>query len=230
MRAPLRAIASFGDLLSMAEAERLPPQSREFLDRMRSAALRMDELIRDILSYNSVVLGELPMRRVNVSKILQAILQTYPAFEGHKGKINFPANLPAVWGNDAALMLCLSNLLDNALKFVAPGQCPRIDVRGEENNGRVRISVQDNGIGIPEALKERIFGIFQKAGHSKEGTGIGLAIVRKAVERMGGRTGVVSAPGQGSRFWIELRPGDAEAGRSSGTNDKTFFAEHSNRI
>jgi signal transduction histidine kinase len=175
------------------------------------------------------VLGDLPMRRVDVSKLLHGIVRTYPAFQGHEAKINFPANLPAVWGNDAALTLCFSNLLDNSLKFVAAGQCPRIEIQGEESDGWVRISVQDNGIGIPDHLKERVFGIFQKAGHSKEGTGIGLAIVRKAVERMGGRAGVVSAPGQGSRFWIELRPGDAEESGSNGAGEENPCAEHSNR-
>jgi signal transduction histidine kinase len=83
-------------------------------------------------------------------------------------------------------------------------------VRAERRNSSVRFWVEDQGIGIPKAAQDRIFGMFQRAHVGYEGTGIGLAIVRKAVERMGGRVGVESEPGHGSRFWVELQPAQAE--------------------
>src|SRR5262249_9578126 len=119
----------------------------------------------------------------------------------------------------------LSNLMSNALKFMPPGRKPRVRVWTEElrpdgdltqsRNGKlapwVRIWVEDNGIGIAPEDQRRVFRIFERvhSAHRYEGTGIGLAIVQKAVERMGGRIGVQSNPGEGSRFWIELRGASA---------------------
>jgi signal transduction histidine kinase len=102
-----------------------------------------------------------------------------------------------------------SNLLSNAMKFVAPGVPPRVRVRSNDLGDRVRLWVEDNGIGIPPEYLARIFGVFERLHKQEEypGTGIGLAIVRKAIDRMGGSTGVESEPGKGSKFWIELPKG-----------------------
>jgi signal transduction histidine kinase len=113
-------------------------------------------------------------------------------------------NLPVVIGNEALLTQCFSNLLGNAVKFVAPGKRAEVRVWSERNNGVSRIWVEDSGIGIPKHAQTRLFTMFQKLDNQYEGTGIGLAIVRKVVERMGGRVGVESEPDRGSRFWIEL--------------------------
>ncbi len=97
------------------------------------------------------------------------------------------------------------NLIANAVKFVAPGVAPQVRLRAEERAQTVRLWVEDNGIGIPPESLDRIFHVFQRL-HTTEfpGTGIGLAIVQKGMERMGGRVGVESTPGKGSRFWLEL--------------------------
>jgi len=99
--------------------------------------------------------------------------------------------------------------MDNAVKFVAPGTAPRLRIYSEPNNGGVRLWVEDNGIGIDRDGKQRLFQMFQRIhGDAYPGTGIGLAIVRKGVERMGGETGVESEPGKGSRFWLQLPAGE----------------------
>jgi signal transduction histidine kinase len=111
-----------------------------------------------------------------------------------------------VLGHEAALTQCISNLLANAVKFVPAGTEPRIRVWTGSQNGSVRIWFEDNGIGIAPENHCRIFNIFERV-HSDsefEGTGIGLSIVKKAIERMGGDVGVESEPGRGSRFWIAL--------------------------
>jgi signal transduction histidine kinase len=109
-------------------------------------------------------------------------------------------------GHEGFLTQCIFNLLGNAVKFVAPGVKPRIKIWAEEIESRVRLWVEDNGIGIEPRNQDRIFRLFERvqAATEYEGTGIGLTITRKAVERMGGRVGLESQPGAGSRFWIEL--------------------------
>ncbi len=204
MRAPLRAITGYGDMIELDPATHLSDQSREFLARTRTAAHRMDELICDVLNYSRIVRQGLDLHPVNVVHLLQGIIDTYPAFQAPTVQIHIAPDLPLVQGNEAALTLCFSNLLDNAVKFTTPGQIPQVGITGELNNGTARIVLSDNGIGIPRELHERIFGIFQRGSNDYEGTGIGLAIVRKALERMGGKSGVDSEPGKGSRFWVEL--------------------------
>lgn len=114
--------------------------------------------------------------------------------------------LPRVLANPTVLTQVLTNLISNAIKFVPPGTAPDLTIRAEHHSASARIWVEDNGIGIAPEFQEKIFGTFQRL-HSADaypGTGIGLAIVRKGLERMNGRVGVVSEPGKGSRFWFEL--------------------------
>jgi signal transduction histidine kinase len=124
--------------------------------------------------------------------------------------------MPLVWANVAGLTQIISNLLGNAVKFVKAGEAPRVRVWAEtmpceipnkEGTGCVRLWFEDNGIGIPKEWHSRVFGMFHRLNPpaAYEGTGIGLAIVRKAAERMGGRVGLESEPGRGSRFWVELK-------------------------
>jgi signal transduction histidine kinase len=115
--------------------------------------------------------------------------------------------LPDVLAHPTTLSQAIQNLVSNALKFVAAGQAPHVVVRAEPVDEWVRLWVEDNGIGIDLSHQERVFQPFQRL-HGVEaypGTGIGLAIVRRSIERMGGRCGVISKPGVGSRFWIELK-------------------------
>jgi signal transduction histidine kinase len=101
----------------------------------------------------------------------------------------------------------LTNLFTNGVKFVAPGVQPRIQVRTERRDGRIRLWVEDNGIGIAPEHHKRIFTMFERLHTTRDypGTGIGLTIVKRAVERMGGSVGLESTAGRGSRFWVELK-------------------------
>jgi signal transduction histidine kinase len=109
-------------------------------------------------------------------------------------------------GHRFLLEQCLSNLINNATKFVSPGVTPEVRIRTESRGNQVRLWIEDNGIGIDASYHHKIFSMFERVGdlHRYEGTGIGLAIVHRAVQRMGGACGVESAPGQGSRFWVDL--------------------------
>ncbi len=111
-----------------------------------------------------------------------------------------------VLGNEAGLTQCFSNLLGNAVKFVPPEVRPWVRIWTEDRGGRLRVWVEDRGIGIPPDAQEKVFGMFQRLHRPEEypGTGGGLALVRKVIQRMGGAVGLESIPGQGGKFWVEL--------------------------
>ncbi len=230
MRAPLRAMQGFAQMILEGCAACSQPEPREFLRRLMAAADRMDRLITDALAYSRVVRTEYPLTPVDVKPLLRGMLETYPNLQRPNAEVVLEGDFPMVMGNEAALTQCFSNLLGNAVKFVAAGTVPRVRVWAEEvSNGKrearsdhppstpqpstlsgpagkwVRIWVEDNGIGIPRDSLDRIFGMFQRLDKKYEGTGIGLALVRKNAERMGGKVGVESEPGKGSRFWLALK-------------------------
>ena len=140
-----------------------------------------------------------------MSGLLKGMVESYPQYQQWASSISIAPNLPAVLATEAGLTQCFSNLLNNALKFVLPGTTPEIKIWAEDKGEWVRFWVQDNGIGISAEYREKIFDMFQRVSGSYEGTGIGLALVRKAVQRMNGTVGVESEPGKGARFWLELK-------------------------
>jgi len=206
MRAPLRAMRSFTSLIEQKDGHRLSPMSQDYLERIGTSAERLDELVRDSLSYAKIVREEMPLHPVDVCQLLRGMLQTYPNLQPPEAEIHIDCDRVLVRGNPAGLTQCFSNLLTNAVKFVAPGAKPWVRIWAEDQDVRFRIWVEDRGIGIPQDAREKIFGMFQRLHRSEEypGTGIGLALVRKVVQRMGGNVGVESALGQGSKFWVEL--------------------------
>lgn len=206
MRAPLRAMGSFAELLlENASSPGASAVAQEFCQRIVTSASRLDRLIQDALNYTKTMLAELPLEPVDLAKVLRGLIETYPNLHPDKADIRFDSTLPTVIGNESLLTQCFSNLLGNAVKFVPPGTRPEVRVWAETNNGTTRVWIQDNGIGIPKHAQARLFGMFQKLDNQYEGTGMGLAIVRKVVERMGGKVGFEPVPAQGSRFWIELQ-------------------------
>ena len=145
------------------------------------------------------------MGPLNLDLLLRGILESYPNFDSAKVDFELAESFRIVLANDAALTQCLSNLIGNAVKFVPPNTKPRVKIWAAPQGKFVRLFVQDNGIGIAKESHERIFEIFQQLNKKVEGTGIGLAIVKKAAERMGGAVGLESAPGKGSTFWLDLK-------------------------
>jgi PAS domain S-box-containing protein len=220
MRAPLRAMNAFAETL-LTELSANPATSAEHLDfchRIIIAAGRLDKLIQDSLSYTKAVLQEVPLKPVALSPLIRGLIETYPNLQPDKADIRIEENLPVVLGEESLLTQCFSNLLGNAVKFVPKGVRPQISLRAEPGSadGLVRIVVQDNGIGIAAPAQARLFGMFQRLTADYEGTGIGLAIVRKVTERMGGHADAESEPGMGSRFWVELRtPNSTESPSAS---------------
>ncbi len=167
----------------------------------------MDRLITAILNYSKVVRATLARWPLDVEKLIAEIVASYPALHSDNTDIVIQSPLPHALGNEAALTQVIGNLLDNAVKFVAPGIRPRVRIWAESTNGFVQLWFEDNGIGIERESQARLFKIFTRLNRPElyEGTGIGLAIVRKAVERMGGTVGVESEEGEGSRFWVRLQ-------------------------
>jgi signal transduction histidine kinase len=195
----------FGELLEREAGHELNERCRDFVRRIRSSAERMDALIRDALNYSKIAREQFQLVPVCPTRLLRGIVESYPEFEPHRSKIEIQENMPKVLGNQAAMTQCFSNLLNNAIKFARPNTAPHIRVWGESRNGFVRLWFEDNGVGIPAEYHDRLFKMFQRLNGHQEGTGIGLAIVRKAIERQGGKVGLESEPGNGSRFWVELK-------------------------
>lgn len=208
LRAPLRAIRGFCQILLEDYRALMPDdQAREFLRRIMLAAERMDHLIEDILAYSRIGAGEIRLERVSVRGVLDGVFKDMGP-DLRDSRVEVDPDLPPVLAHEVTLAQVLRNLISNAVKYVPPGTTPLVRIRAETRDGRVRVWVEDNGIGIPPEHQERIFRVFERL-HPTEhypGTGVGLAIVKKGVDRMGGDVGVDSQPGRGSRFWIDLHP------------------------
>lgn len=205
MRAPVRAIHSFSEIVLADHGDRIG-EGGEYLRKIVAAAARLDRMIQDVLSFARLSRAEIPMAPVDLDKLVRDLLEDRPEFHTPPGTVRIRGRLAPVLGHDASLTQCLTNLIANAVKFVAPGVEPKVFVSTRELGDRVRICVTDNGIGISPANQRRLFAIFERleTGARFEGTGLGLAIVRKAVERMKGEVSVDSVEGAGSTFWIEL--------------------------
>jgi len=217
LRAPLRSMQGFAQLLVLEHAERLSQPGRDCTKRIMKAAQMMDQLLVDLLEFSLVSKQEMQLAPVALETVVQSaltgceneIIESEAQIESH-------SPWPAVVAHATTLRQVLVNLIGNAVKFVA-GKPPQVQLRSEERpNGIVRIWVEDNGIGIPMEFHERIFQVFQRLHTtSYAGTGIGLAIVQKGMDRMSGRVGLDSTPGEGSRFWIELPKAPSETERGS---------------
>lgn len=207
LRAPIRAIRGFTQALVEDYKPHLDELGCEYAERIENAVERMDQLIQDLLIYGQLSHKDIPLEEVKLETVFDRILENFASeVETRKAIIEVKRPLGFAWANSTILHQIFSNLLGNALKFVDAKTTPHVQIWTESRGECIRIYVQDNGIGIKPEYYQRIFRIFERL-HSVEvfpGTGIGLAIVQKGAERMGGKAGVSSTFGQGSCFWVEL--------------------------
>jgi signal transduction histidine kinase len=205
LQEPLRMVASYMQLLERKYEGKLDAEAHEFIGFAVDGAKRMQALIIDLLTYSRLGSAVIPMQPTDCTKVVESALGSLGPAVVESGAQIEHGDLPVVMGNAAQLTQLFQNLLANAIKFRGD-RAPRIAVSAEPDDSFWRFSVQDNGIGIDPEYFERIFGMFQRL-HNRSaypGTGIGLAICKKIVERHGGRTWVESAPGKGAVFKFTL--------------------------
>ena len=223
LRAPLRAMEGFARILLDDFGSGLGKEGERFAGRIVGAAKRMEVLIDDLLAFSRVQRSEVTLQAVDPARSVDRALAELRASVDDPAsiKLEVAKPLPLVLADRVIFGQAIGNLIANAAKFQQQGEPMHIVVRAERGADRVRIWVEDDGIGIALEHQQRIFNVFERL-HGQEtypGTGVGLAIVKTGIERMGGTFGVVSALQQGSRFWIELAAADygatsAEMGES----------------
>lgn len=207
LRAPLRAMEGFAQALLEDYADRLDETGQEYAQRIVAASRRMETLIQDLLAYSHLRQTNLRLRPLSLETVVDESLQTLNAeIECCQAHVIVEPPLPPVLGHRTTLVQVIENLISNAIKFVPPDVDPQVHIHATTQNGFVRLYIEDNGIGIAHRHHQRIFEVFERL-HGIEtypGTGIGLAICRKIVERHGGKIWVESEPGKGSTFYFTL--------------------------
>jgi signal transduction histidine kinase len=207
LSAPLRTIKGFAQLLLEQHGTELGASGGELAQRIVKASDRLERLVADLLAYSRTTNAELTRVPINLDEVLgEVVVSLHQDIQQQRAALEVKKPLGFVLAHPQIVAQILSNLIGNALKFVAPGQAPQVRVSSIQHGDRVRLEVRDNGIGIPAKHHEAIFQLFGRL-HSPRvhpGAGLGLAVVRKGVQRMGGSVGVESRPGEGSLFWVEL--------------------------
>ena len=208
LKAPLRGIDGYSRLLLTDHGDRLDEEGRLFLQHIRQATQHMGALIDDLLAYSRLERRELALASLSVADVVASVVAGLePALDaaGVQLEIRVDPGLQAR-GDAQGLSMALRNLLDNAVKFSRVSVPPRITIAATRSQGGIALTVRDNGIGFDMKFHDRIFSIFQRLHRAEDypGTGIGLAIVRKAMERMSGHVRACSQPGEGASFTLQL--------------------------
>ncbi len=207
LRAPLRAVKGFTEIIAQRYRSSLPPEAMRYFDNILESTEYMGRMISDLLDYARLGKSTTRLEPVPLRPLLEAIVDEFaPACAESNAAIEIDEELPSVMGSPTLLRRLFTNLIENALKYRRDNVPPRIRISGAAKNGCVELEVADNGIGIAPEFSEKIFNLFQRL-HSRErygGTGVGLAVVKKIAELMEGRVRVESTPGEGSRFIVTL--------------------------
>jgi hypothetical protein len=207
LRTPLRSMSGFAKALLEDESSNLTPLGLEYATRIARSANYMDSLLLDMLAYSRLAGADITPEAFALEEPISELLSLVEKdVRDRKVKVEVCSPLGTVFVHLPTFKQILSNLISNSIKFLAPDRPAELKIFTTRVPGCVRLWVQDNGIGIAHEHHEKIFGLFQRLHDNQTypGTGIGLALVRKGAERMGGRVGVESEPSQGSRFWVDL--------------------------
>jgi PAS domain S-box-containing protein len=213
LRAPIRSMQGFARALIEEEEARLSADGKEYAHRILNSSVYMDTLLRDLLNYSRLSREEINLVPVDLEAAVQEVLTMVSReIRDRDARVEILPPLGRVMAHPGTLSQVLTNLIVNAVKFVPAGRQPHVRISSEPGFTSRRLVVQDNGIGISPAHHKKIFGLFERL-HGESaypGTGVGLAIVRKGIERMGGKVGLESEEGKGSKFWIEFPQPPAE--------------------
>ncbi|GAA5531701.1 PAS domain S-box protein [Deinococcus aluminii] len=206
LRTPLRHIVGFGDLLRKDASGQLSAKGERYLAVITDAAGRMSQLIDDLLEFSRMGRQELRRGPVDLGALLREVWQNLEPDRAGRDVTAQIGPLPTVQGDPALLTLVLTNLLSNAIKYTRTREHARIEVTARENAQEVTVTVRDNGVGFDSKYTDKLFGVFQRLHRAEEfeGTGIGLANVRRIVTRHGGRVRAEGVPGEGAAFHVTL--------------------------
>ncbi|MBU6400198.1 MAG: HAMP domain-containing protein [Verrucomicrobia bacterium] len=206
LRAPLRHVAGFVNLLRDSSRDRLPPEGRRYLEIIADAARQMGQLIDDLLVFSRMGRGELKREPIDLGALAQETLQSLESETAGRNIQWRLAPLPTVAGDRAMLRQVFANLLANGIKYTGPRDPAEIEVGATNGGGEVIVHVRDNGVGFDMAYADKLFGVFQRLHTDEEfeGTGIGLANVRRIISRHGGRTWAEGKVGVGAAFYFSL--------------------------
>jgi PAS domain S-box-containing protein len=210
LRTPLRSMSGFAKALLEDESANLTPLGLEYATRIARSANYMDNLLLDMLAYSRLAAADVAPETFSIESAVSELLTLVEKeVRDRKVTIEVKSPLGTVFAHLPTFKQILTNLISNSIKFLAPDRSPQVRIYTTREAGFVRLWIEDNGIGIAPEHHEKIFGLFQRLHDNQTypGTGIGLALVRKGAERMGGRVGVESVPGEGSRFWVDLPAG-----------------------
>jgi len=207
LKAPLRGIDGYSRLLQESYSDKLDDEGRGFLRNVRRATQHMGQLIDDLLAYSRLEHSDVQMGQVNLQELIESLLAKHAHdIRTRDVAVTVAVPFPSVNADREGLSMALRNLLENALKFTRNVPRPMIETSGRDTEAACILSVRDNGVGFDMKFHDRIFDIFQRLHRSEDypGTGVGLAIARKAMQRMGGRVWAESEPGKGATFYLEI--------------------------
>ncbi len=208
LRSPVRAVEGFSDILLEEYGNKFDEEGRDYLKRISKSAYRMEKLIDDLLKYSRIGMEDLVLVDVSLSRVLKEVISFLEKeISESNATIDLPQQLPIVKAMKSQLIQIFINLISNSIKYAKPGKPPKIKIQTYETKSSIKIMVSDNGIGIKKEYHEKIFEIFQRL-HLDEtipGTGIGLAIVKKAIDKLGGNISVNSKLNHGAIITINLQ-------------------------
>lgn len=207
LQAPLRTIKVLSEIVLEDYADNLDDTAQDYLQRSIATTIRLNTLIKDLLTYSRLGYEEVELQKVDLAEVVTEVINDLePAIEEAQAEIILEQLSFAITTHQAILIQIVFNLITNAIKFVPPNIQPKIRIWAESRYHWIRLWIEDNGIGISPENRQKIFEVFIRLHgiSSYPGTGVGLAFVKRGIERLNGRVGFESQLGRGSRFWLEL--------------------------